>query len=97
MPVRTTRGVKAGAKSGPKTGAKTTAKPPRGHRQSIKTPPDDFSDALIDGAAQALRLNIDPAWRDGVRFHLRLVLSHAARVDAFELPDDAEPAPVFHA
>lgn len=60
-------------------------------------PPDDFTDALIDGALQALRLNIDPAWRDGVRFHLRLVLSHAARVDAFDLPDDAEPAPIFHA
>jgi hypothetical protein len=25
------------------------------------------------------------------------VLDHAARVGAFPLPDDAEPAPVFHA
>lgn len=47
--------------------------------------------------AQALGLTIDPTWRSSVRFHLRLVLDHAARVDAFELPDEAEPAPVFHA
>jgi Protein of unknown function (DUF4089) len=100
-PVRATRGVKARVKSGPKTrakaGAKTRAKPPRGRRQSIKTPPDDFSDALMDGAARALGLTIDPSWRESVKFNLRLVLHHAARVEAFSLPDDVEPAPVFHA
>ncbi len=48
-------------------------------------------------SAQALGLTIEPAWRDSVRFHLRLVLDHAARVDALDLPDDAEPAPLFHA
>ncbi|HWZ09736.1 MAG TPA: DUF4089 domain-containing protein [Xanthobacteraceae bacterium] len=40
---------------------------------------------------------IDPAWRGGVRFNLQLLLMVAARVDEFPLPDDAEPAPVFHA
>jgi len=58
---------------------------------------DDFIGALMAASAQALGLTIDPAWRDGVKFHLRLVLDHAARVDEFPLPDDAEPAPVFHA
>ena len=51
---------------------------------------------MIAGA-RALGLTIDPAWRENVKFHLRLVLDHAARVDAFDLPDDTEPAPVFHA
>jgi hypothetical protein len=58
--------------------------------------PDFIEDSMIAGA-RALGLTIDPAWRENVKFHLRLVLDHAARVDAFDLPDDTEPAPVFHA
>lgn len=57
----------------------------------------DFVDGLMTAGAQALGLAIEPGWRDGVKFNLRLVLDHAARVGAFPLPDDAEPAPVFHA
>lgn len=57
----------------------------------------DFIDGLIAASAQALGLTIDPAWCDGIRLHLRLVLDHAARVEEFSLPDEAEPAPVFHA
>jgi Protein of unknown function (DUF4089) len=57
----------------------------------------DFIDGLMAASAEALGLSIDPAWRDSVNFNLRLVLGHAARVEAFLLPDDAEPAPVFHA
>jgi hypothetical protein len=60
-------------------------------------PEQDFVDGLMTAGVQALGFSIDPAWRDGVKFNLRLVLSHAARIDAFALPDDAEPAPVFHA
>jgi hypothetical protein len=63
----------------------------------LKKEQKDFIDSLIDASAQALGLTIDPAWRDGVKFHLQLVLSHAARVDEFSLPDESEPAPVFHA
>ena len=33
----------------------------------------------------------------GLNFNLQLVLRHATLVDEFPLPDDAEPAPVFHA
>ncbi len=58
---------------------------------------EDVIEDLMVASAQALGLTIDPAWRKGVEFHLRLVLGHAARVDAFKLPDDAEPAPIFHA
>jgi hypothetical protein len=57
----------------------------------------DFIDGFMTAVASALGLTIDPAWREGVRFNLRLVLDHAARVEELPLPDDAEPAPVFHA
>jgi len=66
-------------------------------RAPVKQEHGDFIEALMSAAAQALGLTIDPAWREGVKFHLRLVLDHAARVDEFPLPDDAEPASVFHA
>jgi hypothetical protein len=52
---------------------------------------------LVTANAQALGLTLDPAWHDSVAFNLRLILRHAALVDEFALPDDAEPAPVFHA
>lgn len=45
----------------------------------------------------ALALPIDTAWRAGVEFNLRLLYRHAALIDAFVLPDDTEPAPVFRA
>jgi len=43
--------------------------------------------------AQALALPLEPAWRGGVNFNLRLILELGIRVDEFPLPDDAEPAP----
>lgn len=57
----------------------------------------DAIDALVAASARALALPIDPAWQAGVRFHLQLLLTHAARLDEFPLADDIEPAPVFHA
>jgi hypothetical protein len=57
----------------------------------------DATDAMVAAAAQALRLPIDPAWQANVKFNLQLILRHAALVDEFPLPDDAEPAPVFRA
>jgi hypothetical protein len=54
-------------------------------------------EALVEASAQALGFSLDPAWREGIAFNLRLILRHAKRVDEFALPDDAEPAPVFHA
>jgi hypothetical protein len=96
----------AGAKP---AGAKPAGAKPAGARPARKRvsavasprraarPERDFVDGLMATSAEALGLMIDPAWRDGVKFHLRLVLSHATRVAASELPDDTEPAPVFHA
>jgi 1-carboxybiuret hydrolase subunit AtzG-like protein len=57
----------------------------------------DAADALIAACAQALRLPIDPAWHPAVRTNIQLLLKHAALVEEFLLPDEAEPAPVFRA
>jgi hypothetical protein len=57
----------------------------------------DPLDALIDAAARALDLPLEPDWKPAVAANLRVTLEHAASVEAFALPDDAEPAPVFKA
>jgi Protein of unknown function (DUF4089) len=54
-------------------------------------PLDDF----IDAAAQALALPVEPAWKPAVRANLDVTLRLARLVDAFELPDELEPAPVY--
>jgi hypothetical protein len=58
-----------------------------------RDPLDDF----IDAAARALGLPLEPNWKPAVAANLRVTLEHAASVEAFALPDDAEPAPVFKA
>ena len=62
-----------------------------------KIEPRDAFDALVDAGAKALGLPLDSAWHAGVRFNLQLILRHATLVEEFSLPDDAEPAPVYHA
>jgi Protein of unknown function (DUF4089) len=73
------------------------AKRPRPARAAAKTERANSGDALVAASAQALGLTLDPAWRDGIAFNLGLILRLAALVDEFALPDEAEPAPVFHA
>ena len=73
------------------------AKRPRPARSPAKTRPENSIDAFVVASAQALGLTLDPAWHKSIAFNLRLILRHAALVDEFALPDDAEPAPVFHA
>jgi hypothetical protein len=73
------------------------AKRVRPVRAPAKTKPENSVDALAAANAQALGLALDPAWHKSIAFNLRLILRHAALVDEFALPDDAEPAPVFHA
>jgi hypothetical protein len=57
----------------------------------------DSLDDLITAAAAALALPVDPAWRPAVRMHLEITLSLGKSIEDFDLPDDAEPAPVFRA
>jgi len=83
-----------------KAGRKTKsarAKRPRPVRAAAETRPETSIDAFVAASAQALGLVLDPAWHDSVAFNLGLILRHAALVDEIALPDDAEPAPVFHA
>ena len=74
-----------------------TAKPRRSSRASAAAAQPSAIDLLVKASAQALGLALDPAWQGSVKFNLQLILRHAALVDEFPLPDDAEPAPVFHA
>ena len=83
-----------------KAGRKTKsarAKRARPIHTPAKTKPQNSVDAFVVASAQALGLTLDPAWHKSIAFNLRLILRHAALVDEFALPDDAEPAPVFHA
>lgn len=84
-PVRIKRKVKRLAKAGHKRVAPA---------QSSES---DTIGTWVPAAARALGLTLDPAWHQPVFLNLRLILSHAALVERFSLPDDAEPAPVFHA
>ena len=85
----------------PKNVAKRVNK--RGINSASKTPapmaakPTDDIDALLAAGVKAFGLPLDPAWRSGVAFNLGLILRLGALVDEFPLPDDSEPAPVFHA
>ncbi len=56
----------------------------------------DATDALIEAAAPLLGIALQPEWRPAIRAHLEISLAQARLVAAFALPDDAEPAPVFH-
>jgi hypothetical protein len=59
--------------------------------------PNDPLDDFITAAADALALPVDPAWRPAVRAHLEVTSRLARLVEELELPDDAEPAPIFRA
>ena len=59
--------------------------------------PKNDLDAYIDAAAQALGIPIQPEWRGEIRANLDVTFKLAALVAEKELPDDAEPAPVFKA
>jgi len=54
-------------------------------------------DDLVEAQARALGLVLDPSWKPAVRVNLDAILRLAAMIDAFPLPDDAEPAPVYRA
>lgn len=57
----------------------------------------DPLDNYIAAAAAALDLPLAPEWKGSVKANLAVTLKHAAAVAEFELPDAAEPAPVYKA
>ena len=60
-------------------------------------PSNDPSDEFIEAAAKALGIPLDPAWKPAIRDNLAVSLRLARLADEFQLPDDAEPAPVYKA
>jgi hypothetical protein len=56
---------------------------------------DTHLDAYIDAAAEALGLPVEAEWKPAVKANLEVTLRLGALVAEFELPDEAEPAPVF--
>ena len=54
-------------------------------------------DGLIEANGKVLGLPIEPEWKPAILANLQVTLRMAAMVAEFELPDDAEPAPVFEA
>jgi hypothetical protein len=81
----------------PKTRTKKTKRPPSRPLPARQDSARDSTDALVAASARALGIALDSGWQAGVEFNLQLILTHAARLDGFALPDDAEPAPIFHA
>ena len=64
---------------------------------SRKIPRRDALDDLVDAAARALDLQLEPAWKGAVKANLKVTLAFADLFADFPLPDDAEPAAVFSA
>lgn len=60
---------------------------------TMNDPIDDY----MDGAARAIGLPLDAAWRPAVKANLETLFAFAALVDAFPLPDDVAPAPIYRA
>jgi hypothetical protein len=54
-------------------------------------------DAFMDASAVVLGVVIAPEWRAAVRANLAVTFRLGDVVAEFELPDEAEPAPVFTA
>jgi RNAse (barnase) inhibitor barstar len=68
----------------------------RSEQTVSETQPQDL-DALIDAGTATLGLPIESEWKPGIRANLQVTLRLAQMVAEFELPDEAEPAPVFEA
>jgi hypothetical protein len=57
----------------------------------------DPIDEFIVASARTLGLPLEADWLPVVRTNLEVTLKHATLVAEFEMPDDAEPAPIFAA
>ena len=63
----------------------------------MTTKKPDHLDVYIESAAALLQLPLEPEWKGAVRANLEVTFKLAAIVGEKELPDDAEPAPVYQA
>lgn len=53
------------------------------------------TEKLMAAAAEVLRIEVEPEFKPGVLANLDVAVKMAKLVEAFELDDEAEPAPVF--
>jgi len=58
---------------------------------------EDALDALIEASAAMLAVPIEPEWKPAIKANLAVTFRLADMVGEFQLPDEAEPAPVFEA
>jgi Protein of unknown function (DUF4089) len=58
---------------------------------------DDDLDAFAAAGARLLGIPVESPWWPAIRQHLRVALGLGTQVAGFDLPDEAEPAPVFSA
>jgi hypothetical protein len=63
----------------------------------MKEPDQGSLKSFIEAGADLLDLPLDSRWMPAIQSNLSVTLGHAALVAEAELPDDAEPAPVFKA
>ena len=69
----------------------------KGKRPRAKPAARDPLDDLVDAAACALELKLDPAWIGAIKTNLATTFALTALFADFPLHDDAEPAPIFSA
>ena len=65
--------------------------------QTVNEAHEQTLDAFVHASTAALGIPIEPEWKPGIKANLQFTLRVAAMVAEFELPDEAEPAPVFEA
>jgi hypothetical protein len=56
---------------------------------------DDIVYAWIRSSAAMLRLPLDREWLPAIQANVEVTFRLARLVDEFQLPDEAEPAPVY--
>lgn len=54
-------------------------------------------DSIVDAWSEIYDLKLPPDYLPGIVQHLSVAISFADEVMAFELPDEAEPAPIYEA
>jgi hypothetical protein len=88
--------VPAKSKASAETKARAGTKPPAKRKPPTMLPRDSLDD-FIDVSARTLGLPVEPEWLPAIKASLDVTLRLGALVAAFELPDEAEPAPIFGA
>ena len=56
---------------------------------------DPQVDQYLDAASAAIGMPLPAAHRAGIRLYFELAAGLAAQVNSFELPADADPAPLY--